>query len=66
MHRDLMNLCAMLIMFSVVLWFINLTLPLPRPIKRMLVFIGAVVYIMYVLQFIGIIHKVLPAINLIT
>jgi len=59
MH-DLLNLFANIIVFGLVLWLVTMFIPLPMAIKSLLNILVIIVLILYVLQFFGIIHTVVP------
>ncbi|KTC86413.1 Thivi_2564 family membrane protein [Legionella brunensis] len=61
---DLLNLLALIIVFGVALWLVNVLIPMPSAIKTLLNLVVLIILIIYVLQFFGIIHTVLPPIRL--
>jgi hypothetical protein len=60
----LLNLLAIIIIFGVALWLVNVLIPMPYAIKTLLNVVVLIVLIIYVLQFFGIIHTVLPPLRL--
>ncbi|STX43269.1 Uncharacterised protein [Legionella donaldsonii] len=61
---DLLNLFAIIIVFGVILWVVNVFIPMPGAIKSLLNLLVLIVLIIYILQFFGLIHNVLPTIRL--
>ncbi len=61
----LMNLFAIIIIFGLVLWVINVYVPMLPPIKSLLNLLVVVVIIIYILQFFGLIHTILPMYHLV-
>ncbi|KTD15348.1 Thivi_2564 family membrane protein [Legionella hackeliae] len=61
---DLLNLLALIIVFGIALWLVNVLIPMPSAIKTLLNLVVLIILIIYVLQFFGIIHPVLPPIRL--
>lgn len=59
MH-DLLNLLANIIVFGLVLGLINAYIPMPPLIKSLLNLVVAIVLIIYILQFFGLINTILP------
>ncbi len=59
MH-DLLNLFANIIVFGLVLWLVTMFIPLPMAVKSLLNILVMIVLVIYVLQFFGIIHTVIP------
>ena len=56
----LLNLFALIIIFGVGLWLVNMFIPMPFAIKQLLNVLVVIVLILYILQFFGIIHTILP------
>jgi hypothetical protein len=54
----LLNLLAIIILFGVIMWLINVFIPMPAAINRLLNIVVLVVLIIYVLQFFNIINKI--------
>lgn len=61
----LMNLFAIIIVFGLVLWVVNVYIPMIPPIKSLLNLLAVVVLVIYILQFFGVIHTFLPMYNLV-
>ncbi|MDI9817627.1 MULTISPECIES: Thivi_2564 family membrane protein [unclassified Legionella] len=61
---ELLNLLAVIVVFGVAMWLINVLIPMPYAIKTLLNLVVLVILIIYVLQFFGLIHTVLPPIRL--
>ena len=61
---DLLNLLALIILFGIAMWLINVFVPMPYPIKTLLNIVVLLVLIIYVLQFFGVIHPILPPLRL--
>jgi hypothetical protein len=59
MH-DLLNLFANIIVFGLLLWVVNMFIPMPAAIKSLLNVLVLIVLIVYVLQFFGVIHTLIP------
>jgi hypothetical protein len=59
MH-DLLNLFANIIVFGLVLWLVNVFIPMPMAIKNLLNVLVLIVLVIYVLEFFGIINNILP------
>lgn len=62
--NELLNLLFLIIAFGIAMWFINILVPMPYQIKTLLNLVVLVILLLYVLQFFGIIHTVLPPIRL--
>lgn len=62
--NDLMNLIAVIIVFGVVMWLINVFIPMAGAIKSLLNVLVLIVLIIYVLQFFHVIPMILPMIKL--
>lgn len=60
----LINLIVLIIICGVVLWGINSFIPMAPLIKGLLNFVVLIVLIIYVLQFFGLIHPILPNPNI--
>ena len=56
----LFNLFANIIVFGLLLWAVDALLPLPRGIKHLLKLVVMIVLIIFILQFFGVIHTILP------
>ena len=63
MNAELLNLFAVIIIFGVALWLVNVFIPMPGAIKSLFNILVLIVLIIYILQFFGIIHNVLPIIK---
>lgn len=59
MH-DLLNLFANIIVFGLMLWLVNVFIPMPMAIKNLLNVLVLIVLVIYVLEFFGIINNILP------
>ncbi|MCX7117934.1 MAG: hypothetical protein NTW94_08580 [Legionellales bacterium] len=59
MH-NLLNLFANIIVFGLGLWLVNTFIPLPMSIKSLLGILVLIVLVIYILQFFGVIHMVVP------
>ena len=59
----LLNLFAVIVVFGLVMWLINAYVPMPGAIKSLLNILVLVVLVIYVLQFFGIIHTILPMVK---
>ena len=64
MHA-LLNLFANIIVFGLVLWLVNTFIPMPMAIKHLLNVLVLIVLVVYILQFFGIIHTIIPMYNMI-
>ncbi|KTD25929.1 MULTISPECIES: Thivi_2564 family membrane protein [Legionella] len=62
---ELLNLFLLIILFGVVLWLVNVFIPMPGAIKSLLNLLVLIVLIIYILQFFGVVKNILPAIKLI-
>jgi hypothetical protein len=62
--NDLLNLIALIIVFGVALWLINVFIPMPAAIKSLLNVLVLIVLIIYILQFFGVIHNILPMVKI--
>lgn len=60
MNSGLLNLFANIIVFGLVMWLVNAFIPMPGAIKSLLNILVLIVLVIYVLQFFGIIHTVIP------
>lgn len=58
--NELLNLFANIIVFGLVLWLVNVFIPMPMAIKNLLNVLVLIVLIIYILQFFGIIHTIIP------
>ncbi len=61
---ELMNLIAVIVVFGVCLWLINMFIPMPAAIKSLLNILVLIVLIIYILQFFQVIKTILPMIHL--
>lgn len=61
---ELLNLFAIIILFGVVMWVVNVFIPMAGSIKSLLNLLVLVVLIIYILQFFGIIKTILPMIKI--
>ncbi len=61
---ELMNLIALIVVFGLCLWLINMFIPMPAAIKSLLNVLVLIVLIIYILQFFGVIKTILPMIHL--
>lgn len=61
----LLNLFAIIIVFGLVLWLVNVFIPMPMAIKSLLNILVLIVLVLYILQFFEIIKTVLPIIRII-
>ncbi|HAU1150533.1 TPA: hypothetical protein JBI12_00990 [Legionella pneumophila] len=62
--NDLLNLIAVIVVFGVGLWLINVFIPMPGAIKSLLNVLVLIILIIYILQFFGIIKTILPMIKI--
>lgn len=62
--NELLNLIALIIVFGVGLWLINVFIPMPGAIKSLLNVLVLIVLIIYILQFFGVIHNILPTVRI--
>lgn len=60
MTHALLNLIAIVVIFGIGLWLINQFIPMPPVIKSVLNILVLVVLVIYILQFFGIVHAILP------
>ncbi len=60
MMPELLNLIALIVIFGVIMWLINMFIPMPAAIKTLLNVVVLIVLIIYVLQFFGLIQPVFP------
>jgi len=63
MH-ELLNLFANIIVFGLVLWIVNIYIPMPMGIKNLLNLLVTIVLILYILQYFGVIHTIVPMFRL--
>ncbi|MFC3908700.1 Thivi_2564 family membrane protein [Legionella dresdenensis] len=61
---EILNLLAIIIVFGVLMWLINVFVPMPAAIKSLLNIVVLLILIIYVLQFFGVIKPILPTITL--
>ncbi|HBC0466879.1 TPA: hypothetical protein I8Y90_000907 [Legionella pneumophila] len=62
--NDLLNLIALIVVFGVGLWLINVFIPMPGTIKSLLNVLVLIILIIYILQFFGVIKTILPMIKI--
>lgn len=62
--NDLLNLLLLIVVFGVVMWLVNVYIPMPGAIKSLLNLVVLIVLIIYVLQFFHLIAVILPPIIL--
>lgn len=62
--NELLNLFANIIVFGLVLWLVTAFIPLPMSIRSLLNIVVMVVLVIYVLQFFGIIHNIIPMVRI--
>jgi len=62
--NELLNLFANIIVFGLVLWLVTAFIPLPMSIRSLLNVVVMVVLVIYVLQFFGIIHTIIPMVRI--
>lgn len=60
---ELFNLIALIIIFGVVMWLINVFIPMPSAIKSLLNIFVVIILILYILQFFNLVHVGLPIIH---
>ena len=65
MNNELLNLIANFIVFGLGMWLVNAYIPMPGAIKSLLNILVTIVLILYVLQFFGLIHTIVPMYRLI-
>ena len=58
--NGLLNLFANIIVFGLLLWVVNAFIPMPMAIKNLLNVLVVIILILYILQFFGIIHTIVP------
>ncbi|MCP0914271.1 MULTISPECIES: Thivi_2564 family membrane protein [Legionella] len=63
--NELLNLLANIIVFGLVLWLINVFVPMAGAIKSLLNIVVIIVIILYILQSFGIIPVIIPMFRLI-
>ncbi|WP_084273744.1 Thivi_2564 family membrane protein [Legionella fairfieldensis] len=61
---ELLNLLVLIIVFGVVMWLVNVYIPMPGAIKSLLNLLVLIVLVIYVLQFFGLVKPILPPIRL--
>lgn len=64
MPAALLNLIVLIIVAGVLMWLVNVFIPMPAAIKSLLNLLVLIVLIIYVLQFFQLITGILPPINL--
>jgi hypothetical protein len=57
---ELLNLFANIIVLGLVMWLINVFIPMPGAIKSLLNLVAVIVVIIYILQFFQLIPVVIP------
>lgn len=60
---ELLNLVMLIIIFGLLMWVINVFIPMPAPIKSLLNVFVLLVLIIYILQFFKLISPVLPIVR---
>ncbi|KTD65764.1 Thivi_2564 family membrane protein [Legionella spiritensis] len=60
----LLNLFAIIILFGIGLWLVNVFIPMPAAIKSLLNILVLIVLVIYILQYFGVINTILPTIRL--
>lgn len=60
----LINLLVLIVFAGLILWGVNVFIPMPPLIKSLLNFVVFVVLVIYVLQFFGIMKTILPFPNI--
>lgn len=61
---DLLNLIALIIVFGVVMYLINVFIPMPAQIKSLLNILVTIVLVIYILEFFHIIKDILPIVRI--
>lgn len=61
---ELLNLFAIIIIFGLALWLVNVFIPMPGAIKSLLNILVVIILVLYILQYFGLINTVLPTIKL--
>lgn len=61
---ELLNLIALIVIFGVIMWLINVFIPMPAAIKTLLNVVVLIVLIIYVLQFFGLINPMFPVLKI--
>ncbi len=64
MKHGLLNLFANIIVFGLLLWVVNVFIPMPGAIKSLLNILVLIVLIIYALQFFGVINTIIPMFNI--
>jgi len=64
MMPELLNLIALIVIFGVIMWLINVFIPMPAAIKTLLNVVVLIVLIIYVLQFFGLINPMFPVLKI--
>jgi hypothetical protein len=62
---SLLNLFFVIAIFGVVLWIVNVYVPMLPAIKSLLNLLAIIVLVIYILQFFGVIHTLLPIFNVV-
>lgn len=60
---ELLNLIAVIVVFGIGLWLINVYIPMPPAINALLNVLVLIVLVIYILQFFGLIKTILPMIK---
>jgi len=64
MNHGLLNLFANIIVFGLVMWLVNIFIPMPGAIKSLLNILVLIILIIYILQFFGLINTIIPMFNI--
>ena len=64
MPAELLNLILLIIIAGVLMWIVNVYIPMPAAIKSLLNVLVLIILIIYILQFFGVIKVILPGITL--
>lgn len=62
--NELLNLIAVIVIFGVGLWLINVFIPMPPAIKSLLNILVLIILVIYILQYFGVIKNILPMIRI--
>jgi len=65
MMNGLLNLLALIVVFGLGLWLVNVFIPMPAIIKNLLNIVVLIVLVIYVLQFFEVINTILPMVKII-
>jgi len=63
--NGLLNLLALIVVFGLGLWLVNVFIPMPAIIKNLLNIVVLIVLVIYVLQFFEVINTILPMVKII-